>query len=90
MKSSFPVPLINTKETIEIDGVSLSFGKTSEITSSSHPFANWKTEIGDTPDVDKFMSRYGDRKKIIPWPGYKRGDSLSKITAFFVPVTPPL
>ena len=42
---------INTKETIEIEGVTYPLVKL-EISSSSHPFY-----------TDKFMSRYGNRYK---------------------------
>ena len=54
---------INAKETIEIDGVTYPLVKL-EITSSSHPFYTGKQNLVDTAGrVDKFMSRYGDRKK---------------------------
>jgi large subunit ribosomal protein L31 len=54
---------INAKETIEIDGVTYPLVKL-EITSSSHPFYTGKQKLVDTAGrVDKFMSRYGDRKK---------------------------
>ena len=54
---------INTRETIEIDGVTYPLVKV-EISSSSHPFYTGKSKLGDTAGrVDKFMSRYGNRKK---------------------------
>ena len=54
---------INTKETIEIDGVTYPLVKL-EITSSSHPFFTGKQKLVDTAGrVDKFMSRYGNRLK---------------------------
>lgn len=54
---------INAKETIEIDGVTYPLVKL-EITSSSHPFYTGKQTLVDTAGrVDKFMSRYGNRKK---------------------------
>lgn len=52
---------INTKETIEIDGVTYPLVKL-EITSSSHPFYTGKQTLVDTAGrVDKFMSRYAKR-----------------------------
>ncbi len=54
---------IATKETIEIDGVTYPLAKV-EISSTSHPFFTGKAKLVDTAGrVDKFMSRYGDRKK---------------------------
>lgn len=54
---------INAKETIDIDGVTYPLVKL-EITSSSHPFYTGKQKLVDTAGrVDKFMSRYGNRKK---------------------------
>ncbi|MBR4971322.1 MAG: type B 50S ribosomal protein L31 [Paludibacteraceae bacterium] len=54
---------INTKDTIEIDGETLPLVKL-EISSSSHPFFTGKAKMVDTAGrVDKFMSRYGNRKK---------------------------
>ncbi len=54
---------VNAKETIEIEGVTYPLVKL-EITSSSHPFYTGKQKLVDTAGrVDKFMSRYGDRKK---------------------------
>ena len=51
------------KETIEIDGVTYPLVKL-EITSSSHPFFTGKQKLVDTAGrVDKFMQRYGNRKK---------------------------
>ena len=54
---------VNARETIEVDGVTYPLVKL-EITSSSHPFYTGKQTLVDTAGrVDKFMSRYGDRKK---------------------------
>lgn len=54
---------INTKETIEFEGETLPLVKL-EISSSSHPFYTGKSKLVDTAGrVDKFMNRYGDRKK---------------------------
>ena len=54
---------INTRETIEIDGVTYPLVKL-EITSSSHPFYTGKSKLVDTAGrVDKFMNRYANRKK---------------------------
>jgi len=54
---------IATKETIEYEGETLPLVKL-EISSSSHPFYTGKSKLVDTAGrVDKFMSRYGDRKK---------------------------
>ncbi len=54
---------INTKDTIEVDGVTYPLVKL-EITSSSHPFYTGKSKLVDTAGrVDKFMSRYANRKK---------------------------
>ena len=54
---------VAAKETIEIDGVTYPLVKL-EITSSSHPFFTGKQKLVDTAGrVDKFMSRYGHRKK---------------------------
>ena len=54
---------INSKETIEIDGVTYPLVKL-EITNTSHPFYTGKQKLVDTAGrVDKFMNRYGDRKK---------------------------
>ena len=54
---------INTKDTFEIDGETLPLVKL-EISSSSHPFFTGKAKMVDTAGrVDKFMNRYGNRKK---------------------------
>ena len=51
------------KETIVIDRVEYPLIKV-EISSTSHPFFTRKAKLDDTPGrVDKFMSRYGNRKK---------------------------
>ena len=52
---------INTKETIEIDGVTYPVAKM-EISNTSHPFYTGKSTLVDTAGrVDKFKSRYGNR-----------------------------
>jgi len=52
---------INTKETIEIGGVTYPLIKV-EISNTSHPFYTGKQKLVDTAGrVDKFMSRYGAR-----------------------------
>ena len=54
---------INTKETVEIDGVENPLVKL-EITSASHPFYTGKHKLVDTAGrVDKFLNRYGSKKK---------------------------
>ena len=54
---------INTRETIEIDGVTYPLVKV-EISSSSHPFYTGKSKLVDTAGrVDKFMSRFGKIRK---------------------------
>jgi large subunit ribosomal protein L31 len=54
---------INTKENIEIDGVTYPLVKI-EISNTSHPFYTGKQKLVDTAGrVDKYMSRYGNRKK---------------------------
>ena len=51
------------KETIEVDGVEYPLIKI-EISSTSHPFFTGKAKLVDTAGrVDKFLSRYGNRKK---------------------------
>ena len=51
------------KETIEVDGVEYPLIKI-EISSTSHPFFTGKAKlVGTAGRVDKFMSRYGNRKK---------------------------
>mgnify|MGYP001354354385 CR=1 FL=1 len=50
---------VNTRETIEVDGVQYPLVKI-EISSTSHPFYTGKMKLVDTAGrVDKFMSRYG-------------------------------
>ena len=52
-----------TKETINIEGVEYPLIKV-EISNTSHPFYTGKSKLVDTAGrVDKFMSRYGDRKR---------------------------
>jgi len=54
---------ISAKETIEIDGVAYPLVKI-EISNTSHPFYTGKQKLVDTAGrVDKYMSRYGNRKK---------------------------
>ena len=64
---------VNTKETIEIDGTTYPLVKL-EITNTSHPFFTGKQKLVDTAGrVDKFMQRYGNRKK--------RLDSITVVSA---------
>ncbi len=52
---------VNTRETIEVDGVTYPLFKM-EISSASHPFYTGKMKLVDTAGrVDKFISRYGNR-----------------------------
>ncbi|MDR2679699.1 MAG: type B 50S ribosomal protein L31 [Tannerella sp.] len=54
---------INTRESIDIDGVTYPLVKL-EISNTSHPFYTGKAKLVDTAGrVDKFMSRYGNRRK---------------------------
>ncbi|MDR1499652.1 MAG: type B 50S ribosomal protein L31 [Tannerellaceae bacterium] len=54
---------INARESIELDGVTYPLVKV-EISNTSHPFYTGKSKLVDTAGrVDKFMSRYGNRKK---------------------------
>ncbi|MCQ2139496.1 MAG: type B 50S ribosomal protein L31 [Bacteroidales bacterium] len=54
---------INTKETIEVEGVEYPLVKV-EISNTSHPFYTGKTKIVDTAGrVDMFYQRYKARKK---------------------------
>ena len=54
---------IQAKETIEFDGVEYPLVKV-EISNTSHPFFTGKAKLVDTAGrVDKFMNRYGNRKK---------------------------
>ncbi len=54
---------INTKETIEIDGVTYPVAKM-DISNTSHPFYTGKSNLVDTAGrVDKFKNRYGNRGK---------------------------
>ena len=54
---------IQAKETIEIDGVEYPLVKV-EISNTSHPFFTGKAKLVDTAGrLDKFMNRYGNRKK---------------------------
>ena len=52
-----------TKDTIEIEGTTYPLFKL-EISNTSHPFYTGKSKLVDTAGrVDKFMSRYGNRKR---------------------------
>lgn len=54
---------INTKETIEIEGVTYPLAKM-DISNTSHPFYTGKSNLVDTAGrVDKFKNRYGSRAK---------------------------
>ena len=54
---------VASKETIEVDGKTYPLVKL-EITSSAHPYFTGKQKLVDTAGrVDKFMQRYGNRKK---------------------------
>ena len=54
---------VASKETIEVDGKTYPLVKL-EITNTSHPFFTGKQKLVDTAGrVDKFLSRYGDRRK---------------------------
>lgn len=57
---------VNTKDTIDIDGVTYPLVKI-EISNTSHPFYTGKMKLVDTAGrVDKFMNRYQkhfDKKK---------------------------
>ena len=79
------------KETIVVDGVEYPLIKV-EISSTSHPFFTGKAKLVDTAGrVDKFMSRYGSRKKKdIPYPTIGTGHrdperSTSSGSSFFPP-----
>ncbi len=53
----------STKETIEYEGVEYPVVKV-EISNTSHPFYTGKMKLVDTAGrVDKFYSRYGQKKK---------------------------
>ena len=52
-----------TKDTIEVEVKTYPLIKL-EISNTSHPFYTGKSKLVDTAGrVDKFMSRYGDRKR---------------------------
>ena len=54
---------VNTKETIEIEGVVYPLVKV-EISNTSHPFYTGKMKLVDTAGrVDKFYQRYANKKK---------------------------
>ncbi|MBR5254227.1 MAG: type B 50S ribosomal protein L31 [Bacteroidales bacterium] len=55
----------NSKEEIEIDGVTYPLIKM-EISNTSHPFFTGKVKLVDTAGrVDKFMNKYKNRKTIL-------------------------
>ncbi len=55
----------NSKEEIEIDGVSYPLIKM-EISNTSHPFFTGKVKLVDTAGrVDKFMNKYKNRKSLV-------------------------
>ena len=54
---------VNTKDTIEVDGVEYPLVKL-EISSASHPFYTGKMKLVDTAGrVDKFRNRYANYEK---------------------------
>ncbi|MCF6182576.1 type B 50S ribosomal protein L31 [Lutibacter sp.] len=54
---------VNTKETIDVDGVEYPLVKL-EISRSSHPFYTGKTKLIDTAGrIDKFKTKYAKFKK---------------------------
>ena len=54
---------VNTKEPVTLEGTEYPLYKL-EISNTSHPFYTGKMKLVDTAGrVDKFRSRYGDRKK---------------------------
>ena len=54
---------VNTKETIDIEGVTYPLVKV-EISNTSHPFYTGKMKLVDTAGrVDKFYQRYKNRQK---------------------------
>ena len=56
-------PTVNTKDTIEVDGVEYPLVKL-EISSASHPFYTGKMKLVDTAGrVDKFRNRYAKFEK---------------------------
>ena len=64
---------VNTKETIEFEGETYPLVKL-EISSTSHPFYTGKSKLVDTAGrVDKFMSRYGNRKNNLFFLSRKKG-----------------
>ena len=72
----------NTKETIEFEGETYPLVKL-EISSTSHPFYTGKSKLVDTAGrVDKFMSRYGNRKKYSVSSKLKKGSLLLKGSLF--------
>ena len=54
---------VNTKETIDVDGVSYPLVKL-EISRTSHPYYTGKTKLVDTAGrIDKFKTKYAKFKK---------------------------
>ena len=54
---------VNTKETLEVDGVEYPLVKL-EISRTSHPFYTGKTKLVDTAGrIDKFKNKYSKFKK---------------------------
>ena len=54
---------VNTKETLEVDGVEYPLVKL-EISRTSHPFYTGKTKLVDTAGrIDKFKNKYSKLKK---------------------------
>jgi large subunit ribosomal protein L31 len=54
---------VNTKETLEVDGVEYPLVKL-EISRTSHPYYTGKTKLVDTAGrIDKFKNRYSKFKK---------------------------
>ena len=54
---------VNTKETLEVDGVDYTLVKL-EISRTSHPFYTGKTKLIDTAGrIDKFKTKYAKFKK---------------------------
>ena len=71
-----------TKDTVEIDGVTYPLVKL-EISSSSHPFYTGKVKLVDTAGrIDKFRSKYG-KKYFYPF-GEKHKKSLATGEGFFM------
>ena len=75
----------NTKETIEFEGETYPLVKL-EISSTSHPFYTGKSKLVDTAGrVDKFMSRYGNRKKLSVFKQTEKRESFTERFPFLFP-----